>query len=74
MSRKFKTWLYVLVWMIYIAGLTLFGEYIISRPCEVWIQFASSFVLIISSFYLIKSTYRFIIESKYFNTNQDDNN
>ena len=74
MNTIIKPWIYVFLWLIYIAAISLYGEYVISRPMNEWLQYFLSFIMLIVSFYLFKSTFNLIIRSKYFKTKDHDNN
>lgn len=74
MKNSLRGWLFVVAWIIYIAGVSLFGEYIISRPVSLWIQCALGFVVLVAGFYLFKSTFHLISNSKYFKSGKHDNN
>jgi hypothetical protein len=52
-----KAWIYITVWFLYVAGATLYGEYIVSRPMNVWIQAICSLLLLIATFYIFRFTF-----------------
>ena len=61
---KPKAWMYILIWSIYISLMTLYGEYIVSRPIDSWIQATCTLVVILSTFYLFKFTLSPLFKNK----------
>lgn len=59
-----KAWVYILLWSAYIAVVSLYAEYIVSRPMNVWIQGASTVVLLIATFYIFKFSFTPLIKDK----------
>jgi hypothetical protein len=58
---KQKAWLLILLWSVYIAILTLFGDYIISKEMNPWIQYICSVCILIMSYYIFKFTFKPLI-------------
>jgi hypothetical protein len=74
MSQEFtkkRSWVLLLAWVFYLALLSLYGEFVISRPVNGWVQYFSSALLLIVSFYLFKITLSPLISYK---KQKDDNN
>lgn len=68
---KKKRVLLFFTWVFYIALLSVYGEFILSRPVNGWLQYFASALLLLISFYLFKFTLGPLISS---NKQQDDNN
>jgi hypothetical protein len=74
MNKSVKVWIYVFIWFVYIACISLYGEFVISKPMNEWLQYLLSFIVLIFSFYLFKATFNLILNSKFFKSKNHDNN
>jgi membrane protein YdbS with pleckstrin-like domain len=70
-SVKKKGWVLFAIWVLYIALLSLYGEFVISRPVNGWVQYAASILILVFSFYLFKITLSPLISYK---KHKNDNN
>lgn len=66
MNSTSHKWLLVLLWVIAFPLLTLYGEYIVSREQNEWLQYLVSILVLCFVFYLLKNTYKFIVNNKFF--------
>jgi hypothetical protein len=66
MNSTLNKWLLVLLWVIAFPLLTLYGEYIVSRNRNEWVQYFVSVLVLIFVFFLLKNTYKLIVNNKFF--------
>lgn len=63
-TTKPKAWFYILIWFVYIALMTLYGEYIVSRPVDIWIQAICTLAVLLVTFYIFKFTLSPLFKNK----------
>lgn len=63
-TTKPKAWIYILIWFVYISLMTLYGEYIVSRPVDIWIQAICTLGVLLVTFYIFKFTLSPLFKNK----------
>jgi hypothetical protein len=60
MKKIFKPYFLIPLWLGYIAIVSLFGEHIVSKPINGWIQFIAFTIVCLMTAGIFKLTYQFI--------------
>lgn len=63
-TPQLPVWLHITLWSVYIAVISLYGEFIISRPVDGWIQSVCTVVVLIGTYYWIRFTIKSVLYNK----------